>query len=229
MRRRALAALAAATLALAPMPAAAQVWVPLPNGDYGASFSYGTAATFRCAMHTVVLGECSTGPGSITYTRPTGSLTLTFTGSAATVTATTYGGQVVLLGTLTPTFTGSGPFIAPTPGREYWPIFTMSMTGLGLGSGSYGGHAFVESGGITIGATGANFVTSALPPPPSGRGSQIVVLDGIPVLRITETTTVPLLITGWIGITPEPATWVTLASGLLALGGLAMRRRRNGQ
>src|SRR5688572_5330479 len=100
MRRSRLATLAA-MVALTSTPAPGQGRVAQPGGAAAYAFPYNTSALFTCALHAMALGTCSTAPGSITSARPTGSLTLTFTGSAGTHTATN-AGQPVVLGTLTP-------------------------------------------------------------------------------------------------------------------------------
>jgi hypothetical protein len=45
-------------------------------------------------------------------------------------------------------------------------------------------------------------------------------------MRVTERSTVPVLLTGSLALIPEPSTYVMLGTGLLALGGLARRRHR---
>jgi hypothetical protein len=223
MRRRTLATLAAMA-ALTSAPARGQGWVAQPGGEAGYAFPYNTSALFTCAMHAMALGTCSTAPGSITYARPAGSLTLTFTGSAGTRTATN-AGQPVVLGTLTPTFSGSGPFVVETSGFEWWPVFQMTVTGTGMGD--YRAIAFVQDGVLVLGpATGQpGYLTIRPPPNPLGPSYPFVVIDRISSPVVTDATTGPVALTGYLALVPEPSIRWVEGSGLLALGGLGLRGR----
>jgi hypothetical protein len=224
MRRSTLATLAA-MVALTSTSAPGQGWVAQPGGEAAYAFPYNTSALFTCALHAMALGSCSTAPGSITYARPAGSLTLTFTGSAGTHTATS-AGQLVVLGTLVPTFSGSGPFVVETSGFEWWPVFQMTVTGTGMGD--YRALAFVQDGVLVLGpATGQpGHLTITPPPNPLGPSYPFVIVDLISSPVVTDATTGPVALTGYLGLVPEPSTYLMLGSGLLVLGGIGLRGRR---
>ena len=224
MRHGTLATLAT-LVALTAAPAAGQGWVAQPGGEAGYAFPYNTSALFTCAVHAMSLGTCSTAPGSITYARPTGSLTLTFTGSAGTPTATS-AGQLVVLGTLAPTFSGSGPFVVETSGFEWWPVFQMTVTGTGMGD--YRAIALVQDGALVVSAaTGqAGYLTITPPANPLGPSYPFVIIDQISSPVVTDATTGPVALGGQLSLVPEPSTYLMLGSGLLVLGGIGLRGRR---
>ena len=210
-------------------PAAAQ-WATMPNGELGYTFSYSTVGFFGCSTVYVDIGTCTSTGSSVVLARDGTTMTMSYTGAAATVTATNVA-QTVSLGGVTTTVSGPGPFLPPhlfSPNAVlvglYVQMFATDPLGLAgfcrpMGTRPEG---FV-SYGTEYGCSRNIFL--ATPPPPAPATYDGIVFSDIPHLAISyEPGQYDL--TATVSVIPEPATLALTATGLLALAGVAMRRRR---
>ena len=220
------------TLGLATFPLTADAqWGVTPDGHNQYTFNYATGMAFGCGPE---WAGCSVSGNILSYQSETGSLTFTFAGASGVFTATNVGQQIDL-GTIH--VTESGAFSFPTIGHPntIFLTFTLFMNStiptpivaawaggyirdLGIVDGSY-----ITPVGVEYGFTNNFIVPTATPRPP--RGSTILIAEtGLPP-RLPATSG-DYTIEAWIGLTPEPSTWMMLGTGLLGLGGVAVGRRR---
>jgi hypothetical protein len=228
MKRRARTLIFVALGLLLPLTAARAQWARQPDGEWGYSHSLTTSGLFVCLNPGNFLpgGSCTASGNSLMLTNGTSTMTVTFTGSIQTVLATGTRTGPIVMGTLTKSVTG-GPFALPPMANTNAPLFRFDL----LLSSTI---PFPTSGNISFGYTGrtgsslpydcCDFLTYAvinvlLPPEPLRYGP--VIYDTFAGLDIGFNAT-PQTITSRVGIIPEPATVVLLATGLLVLG--VMRR-----
>ena len=215
-------------LVLAALPAGAQGWSQLPNGEFGYTVSYSTSAVFSCLTTYLAVGTCTASGNSVTLGRADATMTLTFTGVSDEVTATNVL-QQASLGTITTSFTGASPFLPPemlaTPAALVRFDGSFLSTSPTTASRSFGGFLSPRSFGlITFGR--ASVFAISVTPPPAHTTYDLVVFDDIANPTIRYDTPRVFGFTTAVSVVPEPSTWALTATGLAAVGLLAGRRRR---
>jgi len=214
--------------------AMAQGWVHLPNGQLGYITDYTTTGFFKCAAPFYVIGSCSASGNTMTLGTGGSSITFTFQGVSQTQTITAGKSAQVSLGTISKTFSGSGPHVFPGGRHRNVPLFYFSIifntsfpiAATDTWTGGYLARSPTRMPDNCCDGLGPNYVSFPVtePPPPYGY-TQLVFHD----FEGTTFTTDPydIDITGQAAVIPEPATiWLT-GSGLLGLLALAKRRRRS--
>ncbi len=209
-----------------------QGWVKLPNGEMAYITDMTTTGFFQCGDPFYLIGSCNVSGNSITLGSGGAFMTLTFQGISQIITATNVS-QQVHLGSVTKTFSGTGPFLFPTSTNMNVPLFFVYM------------HLATSSPLVRSGTWGAGYLPlsrTAIPksccdylpdvvefsmdpsPPPFMYGG--FVFDAFSGTTLTVTGE-PMDIYANVGIVPEPATiWLT-GTGLVGVFAALRRRRRN--
>jgi hypothetical protein len=233
MRQRRAALVASFFTTLCIVDAApAQGWVRLPNGELGYITDYTTTGLFQCAKPFYIIGSCSASGNVMTLGTGSNSITFTFNGVSDTITAGK--SKEVRLGTLTKSFSGSGPHVFPS-GRSFnVPIFYFSIffttsfpiPATDSWTGGYVAKSPTKMPHNCCSGTGPNYVTFPITEPPEPYGySKLIFYD----FTGTTFTVDPydIEVAAQVAVIPEPATiWLT-GSGLIGL--FAFRRRRSRQ
>jgi hypothetical protein len=157
-------------------------------------------------------------------------MTMTFHGLTQLILATnTF--QPVLLGSITKTFSGSGPFLFPQGKNVNDVLFYFSM--VLTSSNPVAATGLYRAAYLPVSQTVLprnccdympEWVTLPIAPPPPNFQYNYIIYNG--VFGTTMTTTPGTQLMGAnVGIAPEPATlWLT-GTGLIGLGALVRRRR----
>lgn len=234
------AAVSAAALALAPLAAAAQPlgWSTQPDGAATYTADYTSSGRFVCGPSFFLPpgASCAAAGNSITIGSGSAFLTLAFNGvTSQRITATSSGNDVVTLGNLTKTFTGTGPFLFPVNTNPNVLGFTFELSLASLApststSASRYGYRF-DGSTTTLPVNccpeySPFLILGTTPPPPQYRGYGPVVFDRIRHLTLRTTDSAPIGVTAVVGIVPEPATVTLMGAGLLVVGAVARRRAR---
>lgn len=214
-------------------PAVAQ-WGTSPTGAVTYASDYSTTGGFRCTTLPLpapyLVGSCDyLGAGAIRLSSGEATLTLSFTGFASSVTATNVE-QSVLLGTLTATAGGSGPFAFPVLAvPHYYELFGfgIGLTSASLGSSRSWVTSFMRSGDTEI--QGAGDQTQAgfewfLGSPPGDPQRYTLVYDHFTNPAFTYASGTQEL-RATVGLVPEPSALALLATGLIGIVGMCVRRR----
>jgi hypothetical protein len=125
---------------------------------------------------------------------------------------------------------------SPTPSSFFSPAFTLLATGAftqgALTTNFGGGLTFFSTGGFNFNASGIGPVVSIFGPvlfsgpvdaPTFTAGTTTQFTNGNVPTRLTSVTIGPVAPTSTV---PEPSTLALLGTGLLAVGGVAARRKR---
>lgn len=215
-------------LVTTPLAADAQ-WGIAPDGHNQYTFNYSTSMTFGCGPD---WAGCAVSGNILTYSSASGSLTFTFTGTSGVFTAGNVS-RPLELGTLHVTETGSYSF--PTVGHPNTIFLTFNLavnSTLPIATTAVWRAGYIREGGIVDGSYinpvgneygyRDHFTIPTAPRPP--RGSTIIVAShGMPPWLFASSA--DHVLTAQVGLVPEPSTWMMLGTGLLGLGGVALRRR----
>ncbi len=232
--RNSLAGLALGAIASLPSAADAQWREETPGGEWYFHSSVTLAGRFSCLTPFRTPGSsCLASGNSVTITNGGGWMTLTYVGGrvlefdAHYTKTNTYS-----LGHIERSFGGTEPFVMPS-------VFTSAHTVLSFGNGIVGATWFGFEGGGRLGAKvptespGTPAAWLATRPLPAPYLSKYVMYwhhldpNSGAQFNLNSTDTSPILLVGSVSlIAPEPSTWALLGTGLLTLGGLAVRRRK---
>jgi hypothetical protein len=209
-----------------------QGWVTLPNGELGFITSLTTTGFFQCGEAYAIIGSCQVSGNSITLGSGASVMTMTFQGLSQMITANNVGTPVTL-GTVTKTFSGTGPFLFPATRNVNTPLFYFFIQ-LGLSGGTPGvtgdtwGAGYNGVSRTSIPKTCCDYLPDWVAfhvPPPSNATYNVVSFDGFFGTTMTATGD-PMSISTNVAIIPEPATiWLT-GTGLVGLFAALRRRRR---
>lgn len=220
-----------AALLLAP-ELSGQGWVNLPNGELGYITDLTTTGFFHCGDPLYLIGSCQVSGNSITLGSGGSFMTMTFQGLSQIIMASNVS-QPVRLGTVTKTFSGSGPFLFPTSTNFNVPLFSLYMQ-LNLTSplakSARWGAGYLPLSRTTIPKSCCDYLPDWVPfatlPPPQGYTYGAFSFDGFFGTTMTATRE-PTNVYANVGILPEPATiWLT-GTGIVGILAALHRRRRS--
>lgn len=216
--------------------AAAQGWMQLPSGDYGYATGLTSTGLFTCgpSNNLPVGASCAATGNSVTLGNGSAFLTLNFTGLSQNIVATNVRERLGL-GTVTKTFSGSGPFTFPLTLNQDAAAAYLFTFRVNLATTS----PIATSGGVTMGYFGRSpstlvynccdyfgtYTALGLAAAPPGVRYTAMVFDRFeaPVFTLDNT---PIAVGAQVGLVPEPATVVLTGAGLAAAGLATARRRR---
>jgi len=222
-----IAVLFIAAAQLAPCAAAADTWVPLPGGGWGVPLDYSTSGVFSCTANAPISGGCTALGNSVVLTNGSASMMLTFVGATQSTVAGE--SQLVSLGTFERTFFGSEPFTMPTArDLEYGMIHLEAELTTNFGSRTFGVDLIEPErsrGTLDMREGPAFLVFGGIGPYPEGvRANMSLIFDNVGNGKVPlHSASTPWLVP--VSVVPEPSTSALLGSGLLVLGGTALRQR----
>lgn len=231
--RRVVCVLVGTITAAAARPAAAQGWSQLPNGEWGFNTDLATTGVFGCgpAAFLPAGASCAASANSITIGNAGSFLTMTFAGTTQTITATNVRQPVGSLGTITKSFSGSGPFTFPLTTNPNVVLLTFRLnltTATSVGGTTFG---YLGTSPSTLvynccDAFARDFVALGTAPlPPGARSSTVMVFNNF-AAPVFTTGPGSVALGGQVGLVPEPGTVALTAAGLAAVALGAARRRR---
>lgn len=235
-----LGALALGLLSLATPQVAAAQWVPLPGDQWTYEFQYSTTGTFSCGILLYMPGTtCTPSGSSVVFVTGERSVTMTYHGVSSPVRVALDEAPRVSLGEVEVRFAGLEPYRFP-------PALTASaIVGLSIGVAVDGlptpggrGPALVSYRGyptsygwgsppsefIDFGTYGY-LVLGSTTYPPTGN-SYGLVLSQLSSERMPAANG-RIGFEATVSLAPEPGTWALMGTGLVAIGGIAARRRRD--
>lgn len=211
-----------------------QGWVTLPNGELGFITSLTTTGFFQCGEAYAIIGSCQASGNSITLGSGGSFMTMMFQGLSQIITATNVG-TPVQLGTVTKSFSGSGPFLFPASRNINAVLFyffiNLAVTGAtpGWTTGSTWGAGYLPLSRTSIPKSCCDYLPDFVAfdagqsPAPFNYG--MLIFDGFWETKMTATGE-PMTIYTNAAILPEPSTiWLT-GTGIMCVAAALRRRRR---
>lgn len=220
----------AGALLVASSSALGQGWAQGPDGNWEFAHTVATGpATFRCGNPGFPPEvTCSAGANAVTLTNGTSAMTVRFEAVAERLVRAGTQRTAIELGRLRTEITG-GPFTLPQPFLPDKVLFTFSfpMT-LGVPGPLPYLVGFETYGTRTDALPSDTRLVSIVPPvPPHPTGLRYgLVYYPFTVAPIRFEDGAVASVSVGIGIVPEPATWVLMGAGLLALAVVSKRRLR---
>jgi hypothetical protein len=211
-----------------------QSWVTLPNGELGFITSLTTTGFFQCGEAYAIIGSCQVSENSITLGSGGSFMTMTFQGLSQMVTATNVG-TPIQLGTVTKSFSGSGPFLFPASRNINTPLFyffiNLAPTGGTPGwTGDTWGAGYLPLSRTSLPKSCCDYLPDFVvfdvgqSPAPFAYGA--LGFDGFWETTMTATGE-PMSIYTNVGILPEPSTiWLT-GTGIVGVVAALYRRRKH--
>ncbi len=221
-------AIVAAMVPLCAAPAHAYGWVRLPNGKLAFQTDYTSSAMFTCSKW-IVVGSCSAVANSVTLTNGGSQLTLSWQPSTSPLSLGFYSAPPFVMGTISKTVSGSGPFVLPTLANPKGPLFDMKFditTDAFPPSGSqaiFFSFVIQSPTMLRVGGNSTWHQLGWLRASPSQSGSAWIHVR-TPSFDTSEGE-VDVFATSGIS-TPEPASLLLLGSGLVGVAGIVRRRSR---
>lgn len=212
--------LAAAVVVAVPTVTRAQGYDPAFSGTYTSSGSF-----FCDGAGFPVGSTCSASGNSLTLGSGGSLLTLTYVPLAPQTILVNGTRRPITFGSITESFSGSGPFAFPVGKNPNLLTFGFVLTITGTNNR----FGFTESGSHTFGyvvtdPTGTQHVNCCnyYSGYTFAGGGELEQFGDVPL----STNGAPALVTGTIGTVPEPATLALTLGGLAVLGAGARRRAR---
>jgi hypothetical protein len=196
-------------------------WTRLPNGEWGIMVNYATSGVFQCGRY-VPKGSCVAQGNKLSMTNFGNTLTLEFHGVQDAVFASSKVGPQYhppfSLGTITKTYTGTGPFTPKlgTVPRNYIKFYLSA--GFATPFGQVGGDLNAR-----LNAHHGQFHMSG------GKGvleGARIAIDNVSRPDWDYNDFAPVDFTATATVNPEPVTMLMVGSGLVGIGGILRRRRK---